>query len=90
MTRRQDGRYALERLTESDRTLGHWSSVSDGCNRTIYHYQTRMLEFDIDTKTVIYWSTGHGSVSDQSGMNRLFRALGSRLYFSRKYGARIE
>src|SRR5439155_21739885 len=35
------------------------------------------------------YSTGHGSVSDQSGMNQAFRLLGLPLYFSRKGGADI-
>lgn len=93
--RRSDGRYALERLIESDRTLGHWSSSSEDGYRTIYHYETAMLTFPIDSEgnpnpETLHMSLGYGSVSDQGGMNRLFRALDVPFYYSRKGGADIS
>lgn len=63
--------------------------------RSVYHYSTLMLSFtvtedgDWDGSPVVT-STGHGSVSDQQGMNKLFARLGMPLYFSRKGGASVE
>lgn len=59
---------------------------------TLWHYSTPMLSwrdtgYGVD---VLHLSTGHGSVSDQNGMNKAFRALGIRYYFSRKGGSSIE
>lgn len=63
--------------------------------RVVYHYSTVMLEYvteddgytwDGDIDTVIF-STGHGSVSDQNGMNKLFRETGIPAYFERAGGA---
>jgi hypothetical protein len=39
---------------------------------------------------VTYADTGHGSVSDQGGMNKAFRELGAPYYYSRKGGAEIR
>jgi len=39
---------------------------------------------------VVDYSIGHGSKSDQGGMNRLFRALNAPYYYSRKGSANIE
>jgi hypothetical protein len=77
-------------------TAGHWRVTRedrDGCEvATLWHYSTAMLTWNVasplDGKYLDY-STGHGSVSDQSGMNQAFRLLGLPLYFSRKGGADI-
>jgi hypothetical protein len=64
-----------------------------GNERTIFHYGTVMLRWTTypnGLREVDYASTGWGSVSDQGGMNQLFRALGAPLYFSRKGGAEIR
>lgn len=81
------------------RTLGHWSVTTADNERIIYHYTTPMLRFTVDDEgnpltnvegCRVSFSTGHGSVSDQQGMNRLFRKLGLPFYFSRKGGADIS
>ncbi len=77
-------------------TAGHWRVTRedrDGCEvATLWHYSTAMLTWNVaspeDGKYLDY-STGHGSVSDQNGMNTAFRLLGLPLYFSRKGGADI-
>ncbi len=61
-----------------------------GITRDVFHYSTRMLTFDVATGEVIDYSLGNGSVSDQNGMNKLFRELGSSLYYSRRGGAEIR
>jgi len=68
-----------------------WRSHLTTCGtaRQVYHYSTLMLEFDLATKEVTYVSTGHGSVSDQRGMNEMFRELDAGMYFSRAGGADI-
>lgn len=73
--------------------------------REIWHYSTLMLRYTyIDTDPTdstntqqwdgnldtVYVNTGHGSKSDQGGMNTLFRELDMPLYFSRAGGAQIE
>ena len=76
------------------RKVGNWSvSVSANGTRYICHYWTTMLVVAQDEDgnwSPVDYSTGHGSVSDQGMMNRLFRALpGCNLYFSRAGGASI-
>jgi hypothetical protein len=72
-----------------DKRFGHWRvEVGDDGYRAIYHYGTWMLGVRPDGQ-INYTSLGHGSVSDQGMMNRLFRALGSDLYYSRAGGASI-
>lgn len=57
---------------------------------TLYHYSTAMLTWRVDNPAEpIAISLGHGSVSDQAGMNQAFRILGMPLYYSRAGGARI-
>jgi hypothetical protein len=79
-----------------NRKAGHWRvTTDDHRRRTIWHYGTAMLSFDVcadgspDLDSLDY-SIGHGSVSDQQAMNQMFRAINCPLYFSRKGGARIE
>jgi hypothetical protein len=77
---------------------GHWRSENlDECNRSVWHYSTIMLTFCIDSEgrpdtsvgSTLLMSLGHGSVSDQQGMNRMFRALNVPFYYSRSGGAQI-
>ncbi len=59
---------------------------------SLYHYSTRMLVWREDVpadSAVLDWSLGHGSVSDQNGMNTAFRVLALPYYYSRKGGADI-
>lgn len=56
------------------------------------HYSVIMLvwrESESDGIEVLTMSLGHGTVSDQGGMNQAFKALGLPLYYSRKGGAEI-
>ena len=89
-------------LADKAGRAGKWSSYDeprlDGRwgRRTVFHYSTAMLSFDIDANDkwdgnidTIDYSTGHGSVSDQNGMNRLFARLGMPLYYRRSGGADI-
>ncbi len=79
-------------------TAGKWRSwdSEEPMTRNIYHYSTQMLSFKLDAEgqwdghlgTVDY-STGHGSLSDQKGMNTLFARLGMPYYFQRQGGAGI-
>lgn len=96
----------IHELADRKGTAGKWCSVDRGvrgwCNvtRHIYHYETEMLSFvvaddglwDGDPDTVDY-SIGHGSVSDQNGMNNLFARCAMNLVYRRDIrggGARIE
>lgn len=45
----------------------------------LYHHGTRMLQWTSDGE-ITYAGIGHGSVSDQRGMNKAFRMLGFRDY----------
>jgi hypothetical protein len=62
---------------------------------TLYHYSTRMLKWRESRRygsEILYADIGHGSVSDQGGMNTAFRALGLPYRFDRDQrggGARI-
>lgn len=56
----------------------------DATYRYVYHYDTLMLAIGPDG--VEFAGIGHGSVSDQGGMNTLFKALNLPLYFSRAGG----
>ncbi len=84
-----------------ERGRGHASSwrvergtTPDGALATcsLYHYSTRMLVWREDVprdSAVLDWSLGHGSVSDQGGMNTAFDVLGLPYYYSRRGGAEI-
>jgi hypothetical protein len=64
-----------------------------GTEWELWHYGTRMLQWRESTRygvEVCDWSTGHGSVSDQNGMNIAFRVLGVDAYYSRKGGSSIK
>jgi hypothetical protein len=70
-----------------------WSSVDDvdpfgARRRTISHYDTVMGEFiDVAMESGPWsfypFSVGHGSVSDQNGMNTLFKSVNSEIRFHR-------
>ena len=69
---------------------GSWR-IEHGLNDNVelWHYSTLMLSW-IDTShgaCVTYISTGHGSVSDQGGMNQAFRLLNLPYRFVRAGGA---
>jgi len=66
------------------------TAPGDGDLRELYHHSTRMLTWNHTTKEVIDWDLGHGSKSDQDGMNIAFQVLGSKYYYSRKGGAAIR
>jgi|SRR5215471_14790435 len=58
----------------------------------LFHYSTQMLVwdwYDPANESVLDYSIGWGSVSDQGGMNKAFRILGLPLYYARKGGAEI-
>jgi hypothetical protein len=58
----------------------------------IFHYGTRMLTYTEEpdgSADVISWSLGWGSVTDQGGMNKIFKALHVPFYYRRKGGAAI-
>jgi hypothetical protein len=64
---------------------------SDGYS--LWHYGTRMLRWRESSRygrEIMDVSTGHGSVSDQGGLNTAFKVLGAPWYFSRKGGASIR
>ena len=71
---------------------GSWrveSGESDpfvGSEFELWHYSTLMLRWRESRRNgveILYTSTGHGSVSDQGGMNTAFRVLGVPLRFDR-------
>ncbi len=75
---------------------GHWRVTREEVEGVevadLWHYSTRMLRWNVNDpadQAVLDYSTGHGSVSDQGGMNQAFRLLGLPLYFSRAGGADI-
>ena len=53
----------------------------------LYHYSTKMLEWHYKPSTgdvqITGWWIGHGSVSDQQGVNAALSALGSNKRYSR-------
>lgn len=62
------------------RKVGNWSfrdtyQTDYGCVREIFHYTTKMGEYNGDSDKMTWEfipvSIGHGSVSDQGGMNQL-------------------
>lgn len=61
----------------------------------LWHYDTVMLQWNSDDpsdRRVLFTSIGHGSVSDQNGMNIAFRTLGLPYRYDRDIkggGARI-
>lgn len=83
----------------STKTAGAWRveidsgpSIHDKRVAELYHYSTLMLVWNIESpldSEVLDWSLGHGSVSDQNGMNTAFRVLDLPYYYSRKGGADI-
>lgn len=81
-------------------TAGHWHVERDEpadpyCGYVVcslYHYSTLMLTWQRWSNgwtPVCFTGLGHGSVSDQGGMNTAFKVLGAPYYYSRKGGADI-
>src|SRR5215831_6983031 len=63
-----------------------------GSEYELWHYGVRMLVWRHSIRygnEALDMSIGHGSVSDQGGMNTAFRVLGLPYYFSRAGGAEI-
>ena len=63
-----------------------WQPANGGPCATLYHYSTAMLTWRVDSPddaTVLAYSTGWGSVSDQNGMNTAFKVLGLLYRFDR-------
>ena len=92
-----EGRYRLGRM--DTRKEGPWRIETDdwddfcGKEYELWHYGTRMCrwrESVRDGVEILIANTGYGSVSDQNGMNILFRVLGVDAYYSRKGGAEIR
>lgn len=84
--------------TKIGKRAGNWNTivVDDGTLPVayeLYHYNTCMLrwaEYN-DGNRALYLATGHGSKSDQKGMNKALRALGmgQTHYYSRTNGPQI-
>lgn len=65
---------------------GPWQIEADGDSATLFHYSTAMLTWNPSDPTdedTLDWSIGHGSVSDQNGMNTAFRILALPYRFDR-------
>jgi hypothetical protein len=75
-----------QKLTASS-WVSHDVTDDDGfAVRVVWHYSTLMVEF-VDMGDGSWWagavSVGHGSVSDQNGVNTLFQSVGSDLRYRR-------
>lgn len=65
-------------------TAGHWAIVpaelvpgsGDMDGLALRHYSTIMLAWRKSDNRIVYLSTGHGSVSDQGGVNVALKVLG--------------
>lgn len=85
----------LAQVVRSGKGKAHnWRVTLDDNGRdehTLWHYSTPMLVWrgTHAPYTLIDCSTGHGSVSDQHGMNRAFNALDLPYHYSRRGGASI-
>jgi len=65
---------------------GPWRVTRTGlAGGALYHYGTKMLEWVWDEREaqITGWWVGHGSVSDQTGVNAALDALGSPLRYHR-------
>ena len=66
---------------------GPWRAEHEGSTGRLYHYGTKMLEWQYDTTTfpatitITGTWTGHGSRSDATGVNGALDALGSRMHY---------
>lgn len=75
---------------------GPWKVELEHNIGRLYHYGTKMLEWEYGRRTlpitikVTGWWSGHGSASDQTGVNATLRALDSKLRYSRKGGAHVN
>ena len=73
---------------DRSRTVGNWSFAdytSSGVRtRDVYHYSTLMVRFRVDSWAGTVWGVhkvtiGHGTVSDQGGINNLVGSFGFRM-----------
>lgn len=77
-------------------TSNSWRVVNEQGACSLYHYSTRMLTWNSlnpNDESLLGWSIGWGSVSDQNGMNTAFKVLGIPYRYSRDNrggGPRIE
>ena len=64
---------------------GAWRLEKDDDVSWLWHHGTLMLSWSVIDGQVHIWSAslGWGSVSDQGGMNRAFRALGAPFHYDR-------
>lgn len=66
---------------------GRWGAkdfaAGGGRYRIVAHYDTAMLEWLADSTVVSYYNLGHGSVSDQDGVNKIARAAGLPIRYYR-------
>lgn len=65
---------------------GPWAVTRTGLTGgALYHYGTKMLEWQWDEREaqITGWWIGHGSVSDQQGVNAALSALGSPMRYYR-------
>ncbi len=78
----QDGRNLVASSWRTVDDVDQWGDK----RRTVYHYDTVMGEF-IDMGegqwSLSPFTIGHGSVSDQNGMNTLFKSVYSEIRFHR-------
>ena len=86
----------IEVVRQGKGTAGAWqvtrATDATGTKCYLYHYSTCMLVWDFydpANEATLDYSLGWGSVSDQGGMNKVFRELCIPLYYSRKGGAEI-
>lgn len=100
IVRNGEGRAGKWRVTGAESVIGS----NDIDARALWHYSTVMLAWRTSDNHIIYKSTGHGSVSDQNGVNIALKVLagyvhhcgglipnggsGPAFYFSRAGGAR--
>lgn len=70
----------------SEYKSGPWRVTRTGLTGgSLYHYGTKMLEWIWDAREaqITGWWVGHGSVSDQQGVNAALSALGSPMRYYR-------
>jgi hypothetical protein len=79
----------------SNRSWRVWKADSDpyrGNEYELWHYSTLMLKWRESKRygvELLFWSTGHGSKSDQQGMNTTFQMLNVPYRFDRAGGSTI-
>lgn len=73
----------LQRIINRGRgTTRHWRVENQKGYKRLYHFDSLMAIWR--GKQIIFMSIGHGSFSDQGGMNILFRELNAPYYYTRR------